>query len=236
MGKKLITACLGLVALAAFALPASASAVQIGETSAGTFTALANGSAITGTNVGNAKFVNPSLGVISECSKVVITGDLHSNGPEVIEATVTTATFSGAGAVFDGMNECVGESALGSLTPTTNGTTDEKSVPSGTPWCVKTVKGTDEFEVTGGACTTEPRAITFILSTTLAGECKYTRTEPVKGTFTTDKVSEDAVLTVKSGATSTFTKHGGGFFCPGTGSLEMSFTLETENGTALYIK
>jgi len=239
MSKKLITAALALVALAAFALPASASAVSLGETSGGTFTALAKGSKITGTNVGNAKFVNSALGVISECSKVVVTGEVTSNGPEVIEGNVETATFSGEGAEYKGMKECLGESALGSLTPTTNGTTDEKTVASGTPWCIKTVKGADKFTVRGGKCTEETRAITFILDTTLAGECKYSRSAAIEGTFTTDVTNEDAVLTVNSGATSEFTREAGsGFFCPSTGSLQMSFTMETDSATVtpLYIK
>jgi len=240
MSKKLITACIGLAALAAFALPASASAIQIGETVGSEFKELANKTKITATNVGSVKFLNPSLGVISECSQAVVTGELHNNGTsgEVIEANVTTATISGNGEIFDKMKECVGESALGSLTPTTNGNNvDEENIANGTPWCVKTIKGTDEFQVTGGLCTTEPRAISFILDATLAGACTYSRSEPIKGTFTTHSTG-DALLTLKPGSTTAFLKTAGGFFCPGSGSLEMSFTLETDSGsvTPLYIK
>ena len=55
MSKKLTTACLALSALAAFALPAVASASP--EITHPTGTRLATGTKITGTNVGNAKFL-----------------------------------------------------------------------------------------------------------------------------------------------------------------------------------
>jgi len=244
MSKKLITACMSLVAFAALALPAMALAgpPTIGETDAGNvFTPLSVPNNVTATNVGNAKFF-VGTEVISECSKVVITGDLlKNNDTEGIEATITTATFEGTGAVANGMKECTGAPVIGSLTPTTNGGgVDGENVAGGTPWCIKNVAGKDEFTVRGGACPEKARAINFILDTTSAGQCTYTRAAAITGTFVTDKTgSEDAVLTVNpTAAGSEFTKSAGGVLCPAKGSLEMAFTLETDSPTVtpLYIK
>jgi len=240
MVKKLIMACLVLAVLAALALPATASAIQIGETVGSEFKELATKSLFTGTNVGRLKFVNSSLGVITECPKAVLTGEVSNNGTsgEVVEANVTTATVSGEGAEANGMKECIGESSFGSFTLTTNGNNvDGENIANGTPWCVKTIKGTDEFQVTGGLCKTEPRSISLIMDTTVVGVCTYSRAEAMKGSFTTHETG-DALLTFKSGANSTFTKTAGGVFCPTSFSLEVSFTLETDSGTVtpLYIK
>jgi hypothetical protein len=225
MSKKLILACMALVAFAALALPALASAHTLTENGV----PLKVGSKITATNIGEA-FLRDDKGEneLSKCSKVVMTGELTKNEDnKPIEGTITTATFSGTGALASGMNECTG---LGGLTPTTNGGgVDGENVVNGTPWCVKTVPGTDEFEVRGNACNLAARPISFILDTTLTGACTYERkaTEPVKGEFTTE-VTGDAVLKVKPNANSTFKRSAGSVLCPEQGTLEMSFTLETD--------
>lgn len=242
MSKKLITACLALVALAAFALPASASASpELGETVEGAFSKLAVGSKITGTNVnGTTKFLNDEgTGVLAECEKAVMTGEVTSNTGTHIAGNITTATFygGGEGELFK-MQECDG--TFGDLTPTTNSGTDTENVTNGTPWCI-TTNGKDEFTVRGAKCSEEQRAITFVLDTTLlfggTTECKYSRSEAIKGTYTTHP--EDAVFTLKGGANTTFKgEAGNNFVCPATGSLEMSFTLETDSASVvpLYVR
>jgi len=238
MSKKLITACLGVLALAAFALPANALAVSATLTHP-TGTALATGTKLTGTNIGETLLKTDSgEGTLARCTKAVLTGTLTKNNGH-IEGDITTATFSGAGEEFDGMKECVGLGGLGNLTPTTNGTDpvgtkiDGEDVEHGTPWCM-TAGGelpANTFTVRGGTCTEEPRTITFILNSTGAGECKMTRTAAITGTYTTD-TSGDAIATILPNATSTFTKESGGVLCPSAGTLEMTFTLETDTSPA----
>jgi len=239
MSKKLITACLGVLALAAFALPANALAVSATLTHP-TGSALATGTKLTGTNIGTT-FLRPDSGVgtLSECTTAILTGTLTKNSSGHIEGDITTATFSGAGAEFDGMKECKGLGGLGDLTPTTNGTDpvgtkiDGEDVEHGTPWCM-TAGGdlpANTFTVRGGTCTDPARTITFILNSTGAGECKMTRTAPITGTYTTDTTG-DAIATILPNATSTFTKEAGSVLCPSAGTLEMTFTLETDTTPA----
>jgi hypothetical protein len=233
MSKKLITGCLALFALAAFILPASASAVVATEPTGTalnptgkTCTTGLPGICITGTNTTVAKFKSGST-TLSECSKVVLTGAISKNEGGVVEGTVHTATFTGTGTEqVAGMPECT-SSVFGNLTPTTNGGgVDENTVAAGTPWCMKSA-AEDKFTVRGGACGAESRAITFVLDSTTAGECKYSRTASLEGTFTTDTTG-DAVVSLAAGAATNFTKESGGVLCPTEGSLEMSFTLETD--------
>jgi hypothetical protein len=248
MSKKLILACMAIAAFAAFVLPATASASpRLCETAVGG-EPCANvevGHKLTGTNVGVTKFKEDggfNL-TLAECTTVVLTGELTQNTGTSIEGTVSTATFAGTGSELNGMKECSG---LGNLTPTTNGGgVDGENVTNGTPWCVRAnnTMNADEFQVRGGACGGGARAITFILHSTTSGECKYERTTttgPVKGTFQTDtETGKDAVLSVAPGANTTFKgETGNPASCPANGTLEMSFTLETDSANVepLYIK
>jgi len=238
MSKKLITACLGVLALAAFALPANAFAVSATLTHP-TGTALATGNKLTGTNIGKTLLkTDDGSATLSECTKATLTGTLTKNSAGHIEGNITTATFSGEGAEFNGMKECIGLAGLGNLTPTTNGThegvkVDGEDVENGTPWCM-TAGGelaANTFTVRGGTCSQASRAITFILDSTGAGECKYTRSTAITGTYTTDTTG-DAVATILPNATSTFTREAGGVLCPTAGTLSMTFTLETDTSPA----
>jgi hypothetical protein len=203
------------------------------------------GTCLTATNVGNAILTtDPTDGsaptVLSECNKVVITGSLTKNNGTEFEGDITTATFSGNGAAFDGMNECKGLGGFGDLTPTTNGKhaektggvpvkTDNEELVNGTPWCIASAAN-DKFTVRGGTCAEAARPIVFILNSTLGGECKMEKATAVEGTFTTHSTG-DAILTLVAGAGTTFKKVSGGVLCPGTGTLDMTFTMETDNPT-----
>jgi hypothetical protein len=125
LSKKLITACLGLVAFAVLALPAAASAtspVLTHPTGTAYCPIGGTGCTFTGTNIGNFKFKGSFGETLNECTTLKLTGYVVKNKEEHIEANITTATFSGAGAVFNGMNECLGFFGFGNLSPTTNGT------------------------------------------------------------------------------------------------------------------
>jgi hypothetical protein len=244
MSKKLITACMALVALAAFALPAAASAANDPDLTHPTGTLLnpATGSCtgvgstvcVTATSVGNQLLTDTSGNVLTTCSTASMTGYLSKNNGTEVEATIHNTTFAGTGGAVNGENECTG--SFGNVTVHTN-------IGNGTPWCLRSTAGMaeDEFQVRGGACSEASRSITFVLTSTTVGTCKYSRTEPVKGTYTTHSTG-DAILTVTgSGATggtdTEFTKEEGGIFCPSNGTLDLKFTLETDNATGetLYI-
>jgi len=228
MSKKLITACLGLFALAAFVLPAMASASPVLTHPTGTAlqpvfegakskNCAEGGTCITATNVGETFFMSDlsqaTQTVIAQCSKAVITGSLTKNNGTEIEGDITTATFSGSGAEsINSMTECTGIANLG---VTANGKhavktggalekTDNEEVSSATPWCLAASGATDTFTVRGGTCSEASRKITFILDSTfskgVSTECKYERTAAIQGTYTTD-TSGDAVLTVVPGET-----------------------------------
>ena len=264
MSKKLITACMALVALAAFALPAAASASPVVTHPTGTVlnpetgecTGVKKTICIKATNIGNAKLLtDPAEGTatlpMTECSTVTMTGYLEKNTGGVIEATIHTATFEGTGGVISPgtMHECTGFNGLGNLTPTVNGGgTDGESISNGTPWCLKS-GASDTFTIRGGACTAESRKITFVFDSTKSShptefnQCKYERANAVEGTFTTDTTG-DAILSVKPGSTTaerakiTFTgETGNSIECPARYTFEMSFTLETDTATAepIYI-
>ncbi len=227
MSKKLITACLAVVALAAFALPTGASASP--ELTHPTGTTLATGNRITGTNIGALLFTSTAGAVLLECSSATLTGTLTKNNGTEVEATIETAVFTGT----EASGACT---KLGGAKVTTN-------VVNGTPWCLsaKNTYATDEFRVRGGGCGEGERIITFVLDAGVPGVCKYVRSTPVKGTFTTDTTG-DAILTTtgagETGVTDTlFTKEEGGVLCPSDGTLDLSFTLETEEMTArpMYI-
>ena len=232
MGTKLITAFASLVALAAFVLPASASANPILTHPTGTTLNPATGSCtgvngtvcITATNVGVVKLWNTEHNaVLTECSTADLTGYLTSNGKaNPIKGTIHTATFAGTGALVGQHKECT--SSFGAISVDTN-------LGNGVPWCIESVATTDEFQVRGNSCANEARPITFVLTSTTIGTCKYSRTAAVKGTFTTHSTG-DALLTVAPTVNAAFTKEEGGIFCPTSGTLDMKMTLETDTTTS----
>jgi hypothetical protein len=224
MSKKLMTGLLALVAFAAMALPAVASASpEIGETSGGVFTKLATGVAIRGTNVGETLMTDASGNVLVRCTTAQMDGTLSKNSGTEIEGTINTATFTGTGTG----GACTG--FFGSnATITTN-------VGNGTPWCLS-VGGklaADTFSLRGNSCANASRSITFVLDTSF-GQCKYERTSAVTGTIVTDVSGQEATATATK---QEFPAEAGNpFGCPSVGNLDMTFKLETTNGTALYIK
>ncbi|MGN6201285.1 MAG: hypothetical protein ACTHNY_02640 [Solirubrobacterales bacterium] len=231
MSKKLITACMALFALAAFVLPASASAVELTHP---TSTRLATNVKIDATSIGIQKLTDPSGNPLVECTSATMTGTLTKNNGSEVEGSIESTTFSGTGT----NGECT--SVIGGLTVDTN-------LGNGTPWCLRATPtmNADEFQVRGNSCANASRPITFVLTSTTIGTCKYSRSEPIRGTYTTDTNPnpQDAILSLSgSGETGTtdtnFTKEEGSFLCPGSGTLDMEFTLETDTtptASPLYI-
>jgi hypothetical protein len=94
--KKLITACLALMALAAFALPAAASAIN-DPTLTENGSSVPVGAKIVLTNIGNSLFQTTSGGTtLTTCTTAKITGKVLKNANGTVEGTIETATLSGA--------------------------------------------------------------------------------------------------------------------------------------------
>jgi len=258
MSKKLITACLGVLALAAFALPTTASASPVITHPTGTVLNPATGSCtnvsgticITGTNVGNINFYNGSNVALLDCSKAVLTGYLRKNKENHIEGDIHTVTGTGTGGQdpeeSKNMPECTGTNGLPNTTVTSNGTDpvgtkiDEEDVTNGTPYCVTATSGAeDKFTLRGGTCSEVARAIAFVIKPTGLAACTYSRAagSPIMGTYTTHATG-DAILTVTPSLATGFAKTAGGILCPAEGRLGMSITLETDTTASndpLYI-
>jgi hypothetical protein len=235
MGKKLILACAALVALAAFALPATASAKpRLCETVGANCETLATGKKIHAHQVGASKLTakdeKGNTITLVECSAATATGTLTKNNAEAVEGTIESASFTGTAA----SGKCT--SALGGPTLVTTSPVAPEAW-NGLPWCLSASGTEDKFTVRGGACNETTRAITFVLHTTNIGVCRYARTSGVEGTFTTHTSStEDAVLTV---AGAEVAKDGSGVLCPNIGFLDTTFTLTTDDSptfTTLYLE
>ena len=226
MNRRVITTAVALAAFAACILAASASAAQL---TSPTGTRLAIGSKVKATNIGTSKFKNDEgTTTLTECSTTTMTGEVIKNNGTEVEANITTVSASGTGALFNGSNECTG--SFGNFTATF-------ATGNGTPWCLKTVTGADEFTIRGGLCSQATRSITVVIDSTTVGSCKYSRATAFKGTFNTDTTGNDAVLSMAPNANTTLTKEEGGILCPASGTLEVSYTLEVDEAgvSPMYI-
>jgi hypothetical protein len=239
MSKRLGVVCMALFLLVLFAVPARVFASPELTTSKWG-PPVAVGTKFTGTNIGGVQLRNDDgTSVLAECSTGTVTGELTKNSGTEIEGNITTATFSGTGAAFGGMNECTAVNAVNitALTPTTNGGgVDGEKITNGTPWCLKT-QGIDGFAIRGGKCSEATRRITMILDATKVGggsvECKYFRVEPLVGTFTTQSTG-DAIFSMSANEHTTFEGETGNDFiyCPSQLTLEWDFTLEKDEAMA----
>lgn len=221
MKKKLLMACGALAACAALPAVASASAVL---TENGV--AVAAGQKITGTQVGNSKLTTTDgTKTELECTTGTMTGELKKNNGSEIQGEITSVSFGGTGGQqFAGQEpECTGEVGNATVTPV---------VSSKAPWCLSAI-GADEFTIIGGTCGGATSNIRFIIDTTSFGECEYESTAHIVGTYVTNGTS--AILSVTNVVHSSgserngFKRIRGGIACPSSGSLDMSFTLETDS-------
>jgi hypothetical protein len=89
-----------------------------------------------------------------------------------------------------------------------------------------------EFQVSSGKCGEAGGKVKFIIGSTTIGECEYETTGVVKGDYETN-TSEITLRNTQDGSGAK--KIRGGIFCPSSGMLRMTFTLETENSTTITI-
>jgi hypothetical protein len=206
MHKKLIATCISLVALAALALPAMASASAV-TTEAGGFVATGTAMKAFGTNW---KFATSAASI--NCNEATLEGKLHKNDGTTVEGTVEKATFKNNGNV-----RC----------PTSiPGITAEVTV-EGLHWCI-TSSVSKSWALDPRACTVASGgAFSFKLhiedqngkTLTL---CRYERTASVTGSNNTGAVPADLTI----GASQTFErKEGSALYCGATGTLTGESTL-----------
>jgi len=228
MSKKIILACMAIAAFAAFVVgPATAVAANKPVITHPTGTALATGTKIIGTNVGNTIMERTDGTDLYLCSSALLTGTLKTNSAGTIKGEITTADFSGTGTSGD----CTATSAIPFQLPA-------KPTPMKLPWCLESnpLMAEDEFQIkpcAGGK-------ITFVMDVTGLGECKYEATkEALVGTFETDVTTQDAVGRLNTNNTQNgFTlESGSAFGCESSSQLQMAFTLETDEEVVkpLYI-
>ncbi len=199
MAKKMLAICAALVAFAVVPAVASASPILTDEN--GT---VAAGAKIIATNTGNTVMTTSAGNV--ECTKAALTGTVVENSGSSIKGTIETASFTGT----ESENRC--SSPFGAV----------KVTPKRLHWCMSaTSKPADTFSIKSGGCGGTLGIMEFTLDSSLAGECTYTKSEVV-GTFTT---GEGGDVTVSE---QSFTKSSGGFFCPASGALDMTFDLYTD--------
>jgi hypothetical protein len=224
MAKKVLAFPVALIAVAAMALPAAASASpEFGETSGGSSTRLTTGVAIRGTNVGVAKMTDANGNNLYECMTAQMDGTLNTNTGNLIEITIESSSFSGTG----NEGSCTG--FFGSnMSWTTN-------LGNGVPWCL--VAGgklaADTFSLRGNSCANAGRSITTAIDTSF-GQCKYERASAISGTFTTDVSGQEANLSITKQEIPA--EAGNPFGCPSNWYFDITYRIETANGTPLYVK
>jgi hypothetical protein len=230
MSKKLMLSCMALVAFAAFVLPATALGANDPQLTdktkvGGAVDTVAVGSTVVGT-AANTLFTTTEGATLVTCSTAKMTGTVKKNSASTVEGEIPlkSAIFQGTGAVnaHNGLPECTGSFGSAYITVTT-------------ALCVisNPAMVNDEFQVTGGACGTGGKA-KFIIGSTTAGACEYETTGAVKGTFNTGE-PEAKLTTTDTSAGSGSKLLSGGFLCPPSGALAMTFTLETTDGSPMFI-
>jgi hypothetical protein len=183
MNRNLIRACVAFVAFAAFAVaPASSSAHWLKETVGGVPTIIQPGAKVVAYSEENqpARFKG-SNGWVIECDENILTGSVHANhdvnGNVLI--TIEDVWFQGK----EAQTQC--KSTLGPAKVTVPAVTNFGGAQH---WCVKTIIGTDEFNLEPHNCTGAGGAFTFIVH--MGGiKCAFERKENIKGTFTTGDIA-----------------------------------------------
>jgi hypothetical protein len=233
MQKKLTTACLALVALAAVVLPAAAQATNHPLLTEPTGTALTGTPLIKLTNTTNFLMLTTAGATESTCTTIKMAGKMTSNVTGNVQGNITSAEFKGTG-------------SEGSCTGFINALFTLENLP----WCLKSNESmkTDEFQISGGECGKAPTKIKFTMAVlgSASQKCVYesTSTTAVKGSFTTHAAGDAVLTTPTTGGTlssdSGFTKVTDDIIfnpCPSSTALKMSLTLETDEATAkpIYI-
>jgi hypothetical protein len=221
MSKKLIMSCMAVFALAAFALPAVASANNK-PTLRDNGGIIPIGAKVTGTNSGDGIFYDTGTNTKQVvCTKAVLTGEVTTNDNDTVTGKIMTFNFSGTGPLRNGLNECTDSFGGGASIKVTRTPLLLSSTPA---------MATDEFQVTGTGGN-----IKFDIEDTTIGNCEYEATGAVKGDFSTGG-TQTTLTTRDTQAGSGAKLVAGGFFCPSSGELKLAFTLETEDGTPIWVE
>lgn len=219
--KKLATwtvlmAVAGLVAATA---PASAATLT-----APTGSKLSAGSALKGTNIGAVLVTNLTGELLYRCDNAEMGGEVVTPGSVTTTFNVTSFIFRGTGA---------GETCTSGFGTTMQWTF---AIAGGLPYCIKTIAETDKWEWRGGKCSEATRSIKWTVDFSDGGRCGYEKAG-LTGTFTTHSTGDAVLTSIKEGNSKRYEAEGGfsAFLCPSEAQLDMSFTLETEAGAAVYI-
>jgi len=207
--------------------PATASASNKPVLTQPTGTAIGVGTTFIGRQIGELGFYATSGTKELGCSSGSFIGSILKNASGTVEAEITSAVFGGSGPQVSGepAPECTG---LGFFT--SNLTFTALSLP----WCLKSTVLTaeDEFLVIGGKCGSVAEKLRFMWSPTGFGDCEYQATQTnIKGKFNTDTSGAASLSWTKTNSNAGFTKISGSFSCPSSMEFEVSFALETDNGS-----
>ena len=223
MGKRFTATSLSVMFTLVCGLPAVAEASpEIGETSAGVFSRLATPATVRGTNVGDIVLTDVNGNLLFRCTSGQMDATLNTNSGTEIRISIEGLSISGTGS-----NEsCTG--TFGSFKWTT-------TVGNGVPYCFAAggKLGADEFQMRGNSCANASRSITFVHDTSF-GECRYERVASIKGNFATDISGQQGTLSITREEIPA--EAGNPFACLSLFYLDMSFRLETSDGSALYLK
>jgi hypothetical protein len=225
MYKELNMAFIALTALAAFALPASASAFNEPTLKEGGVV-IAKGTKLTQTLAPGTEAVFWNTATTTKqvtCTGAKMTGDLKRNDSDLVEETIETVEFTGTGT----NKHCVSPAGA------------DVTITVTTPICIFSLftMKEHEFEIEGSDCAVTNAPVNFIVDLGFE-ECEYETTGKIKGDFTTN--SDEARLTVRDTEAGSGAKKIRGIFCPTSGVLAMSFNIFTdvakhENATAITI-
>lgn len=231
---KLIRACIAMAAFAAiFVIPSAASAKP--ELTHPTGTTIPAGTKLMATNVAHSATGKPTRftagGLEVVCQTATLTGELEKNTGTHIAGNITTAEFFGK---VGNHNTGSCESNLGDVVATpTHLVNPEHEGKKSLPWCVTANELNDKLTIRGGKCSEAARPLFFTLHPP-GFSCTYSRASLI-ATYTTHPA--DAVATVDGNQH--FKKVTGGLFCPNEGTLDMAFTLTTDengvSGAPIYI-
>jgi hypothetical protein len=228
MHGKILEICVSLLALGALAVaPSMASAsVTTRDTVNGVDTTLAVGAHVIGDSTGTM-LINGSFGTF-ECNENVLTGTVaKNNGTEVqetIEAAYVQSNFTTEG------TKC--RSTLGNVTVTIPALTNAGGKSH---WCIRTVPGTDNWEMWGNSCGTEPGSGELTIAFDFSSmTCSYKRTKAVHGTFTTDAGKHEPATLKLSEEPEFTTDTSSSIFCPANWKLkEFDFDFYTDSDVEL---
>jgi len=210
MDKKLITACLVLVAFMAMAaVPALALASPVLKDKTGNVVV---GGKIVAKNVGIVKFTTGANTI--ECTDASLTGTVVKNTGTEIDGEVSTAAF----------NDTNGS---GQLVPCSNAAFGNVTVvPKKFPWCIvaKNTFAPDTFQISSAGCP-GGGVMEFTLDATFLEECTYTKAAPVTGSFTTGTEAAPSELSISEEEFKLASK---GLGCPASGKLDLKLKLYTD--------